>query len=305
MKTKQTVESIVTKRILAELEKGSVPWVKPWKELGVAGGGNIPVNHISNDPYHGINVLALWCAGIGKFESNRWLTKKQVLGLGGRIIYEEFKKSTEIIFWRKVEKKVKDENGDDADGSYWLLRFYNVYNVDQCVNLRETKWDKVKKEVPVVVSDPDGFNSEYEAAVRATGATIKHGGDRAFYIPSRDFIQLPHKNQFSEASQYEATTAHELTHWTGHKSRLDRLEKVSKYERKEYAFEELIGELGSAFTCAHFGINGDLRHAGYLDGYLKLLKDNPKAFISAARKAGEAVKFLYPKLEEVKVKEAA
>ncbi len=163
-----------------------------------------------------------------------------------------------------------------------MLRSFYLFNSEQCENLKLPADRKVKPR-----ANPEELNPEYTEAVKATQIKIKHGGDDACYIPSIDVILMPELANFKNAQHYEATLAHELVHATAHKSRLNRL-------CPSYALEELTAELGAAFTCAEFGIRGELRHEGYIDHWLKALRGDSKAIISAASKASKAVAFLYP-----------
>ena len=125
-----------------------------------------------------------------------------------------------------------------------------------------------------------------------TGALIAHGGDAAFYMPSQDRIQLPHKSAFESESTYYATAFHELTHWTGAKSRLDRDLDKGRFGNPAYAFEELVAEMGAAFTCADHGIQGELRHAGYIGHWLKACRADNKAIFKAASLSQKAADYL-------------
>lgn len=276
----------ITDRIIAELEKGAAPWVKPWKSLG---GSNQPHNAASKRAYSGINVLLLWMAQLDKgYKSQGWLTFKQAGELGGTVRKGE--KSTQIVFVKPLcfkEKDsngnvVKDEHGDDVERQVNMLRAYHVFNVEQCDGLRLP----AMAPLPPPPTDP-----EFDAWVARTGAHVTHGGDRACYIPSMDQIAMPNRAAFSTPSHYSATMLHELGHWTGHKTRLDRSLRA-RFGDAEYAAEELIAELTAAYRCAAMGIDGDLRHAGYIGHWLKLLKSDKRAIFTAAAAAQKAAQFL-------------
>lgn len=276
----------VTNRIIEELEKGAAPWIKPWRSLG---GSNQPHNAASKRPYSGINVLLLWIAQLDKgYKSQGWLTFKQASELGGTVRKGE--KSTQIVFVKPLSFKEKDDNGNvvkdehdnDVERQVNMLRAYHVFNVEQCDGI------KVPAMAPL---PPPPTDPEFDAWVARTGAQVTHGGDRACYIPSMDQIAMPNRAAFSTPSQYSATMLHELGHWTGHKRRLDRNLR-GRFGNEEYAAEELIAELTAAYRCAVMGIDGDLRHAGYIGHWLKLLKSDKRAIFTAAAAAQKATQFL-------------
>lgn len=281
----------VTDRIVAELEKGATPWVKPWRSVKKSSSA-MPHNAITRRPYSGVNVLLLWLtADAAGYCSTGWLTFKQCSEAGGRV--KKGEKATLITFVKQLSIKdkndsgevIKDENGDDATRQVQMLRGYYVFNVDQCEGLPE----KITGSVPTAddaMSDP-----EFDAWAASTGAIIRHGGDRAFYTPSSDYIVMPARNAFNETANYSATLLHELGHWTGHKSRLDRNLR-GRFGDAEYAAEELIAELTSAYLCADMNIDGDIRHSGYIQHWLKLLKSDKRAIFTAASAATKAAEFI-------------
>lgn len=167
-----------------------------------------------------------------------------------------------------------------------MAKSYCVFNIEQCDNL-------VLKGTPAPVQTEGELQEAFTAAVARTGATIHTGGTSAHYAPSTDHIQMPPLESFYSTAGYQATLAHELVHWSGAKSRLDRVQ-VGDRKSASYAFEELIAELGAAFTCSEHGITGELRHASYIESWISLLKDDPKALMRAASRASKAVAFLYP-----------
>jgi len=264
----------VTDRIIAELESGAAPWIKPWK-AGSAEDQNI----ISKKPYQGINRLIL---GMSGFAMPYWASFKQWQDLGGSVKKEE--KGTHIVFYSPIAKDtVNPENGNIEQSIYHCLKSYVVFNAAQVegIEFEQTK--------PVL---PD-FNPvpALEDRILKTGANIKHNGSQAFYRPSEDSITMPAKNTFIDESNYYATVLHELTHWSGAKHRLDRT-KGKRFADTAYAFEELVAELGAAFLCQDYGIQGDLRHADYIGSWLKCLKDDNKAIFNAAALAQKAADYI-------------
>lgn len=275
----------ITNRIIAELEKGAAPWVKPWRDIKSKGGA-LPHNAVSGRPYSGVNTLLLWIMQMEKgYTSPAWLTFKQAKELGGTVRAGE--KAAQIVFMKPLIVKDKDANGNETEEerSVTMLRAYWVFNVEQCDGLRQvTRRD----ETATVSSESDpGF----AAWVKATGATVRHGGNTAAYSPALDSIAMPFPGAFDAPSSYRATMFHELGHWTGHKSRLDR-NLSTRFGASAYAAEELIAELCSAYLCADHGVDGELRHAGYLGHWLNILKADKRAIFTAASAATKAAAFI-------------
>ena len=265
----------VTDSIIAELEKGAAPWIKPWKA-----DSNADQNVTSKKAYQGINRLLLGMSGmVNKFESNTWGSFKQWQALGGHVRKGE--KGTHIVFFSPISRENK-ETGEKE--SFNLLKSYCVFNASQVdgVDFAEV--------LPTENTEFDAV-AHAEALLQRSGAVISHGGDAAFYVPSMDRIQLPNQTAFNNAGSYYATAFHELTHWTGHESRCNRNLK-GKFGNSEYAFEELVAEMGAAFLCSENGIQGELRHAGYIQSWLKCLKADSKAVFKAAALSQKAVDYI-------------
>ncbi|WP_292530878.1 zincin-like metallopeptidase domain-containing protein [Methylocystis sp.] len=266
----------VTRSIIAELEQGAAPWVKPWK-----GGGRIgimPANAVTGHHYRGINIPILWhAADTHGFPSHAWLTFKQALDKGARVRKGE--KGTQIVFTKRFAVKTVD--AEDEERRISMLRAFTVFNVAQVEGL--TTPDTAPAQPP-----PAGAADIFAAA---TGADIRHGGNKACFVPSFDFIVLPDPESFENVQHYRATKLHELVHWSGHKTRLDR-DLNHRFGTKAYAAEELVAELGAAFLCAQLGVEGQLRHAGYIDSWLSLLKEDDRAIFTAASKASQAADYL-------------
>lgn len=274
----------VTARILLQLESGAAPWVKPWSATP---GRNIPCNAATGRAYSGANVVLLWMS-IGRFTSPRYLTVNQAHQLGGRIKDECWGKGFVVYFVKRVQpKKTKVKTTDDEQKkAYSMLRSYIVYNVDQCEGLPERlalPADKVKPR------NPDEQDATLEEFITATGADYRRdaGGNQAFYNPGGDFVAMPPFAAFNSAANYYSTAFHELGHWTGHASRLNR-DFSGRFGTRAYAAEELVAELTAAFLCAEFSLDGELRHAGYIAHWIELLKDDTKAFFTAAAAAQKA-----------------
>lgn len=263
----------VTDKIIAELESGNLPsWVKDW-----SGEAGADCNVITKKPYNGINTIILNMSG---FHSPYWGTYKQWLSLGAQVT--KGSKGTHIIYYSPVERNTKiTEAGEVKEYSY-ILKSYTVFNADQV-----TGW-----EAPAAPM-PKQFNNIFAAEVLAikSGAVIKHGGDKAYYSPDRDFVAMPHKSQFNSEAGYYATLMHELAHWSGHSSRLNR-DLSGRFGNEAYAMEELIAELSAAFLCAKLGIAGELRHSSYIASWLRVLKNDNKAVFKAAALAQKAADYL-------------
>lgn len=275
----------VTARILAELENGAAPWVKPWSATP---GKNIPHNAATGRPYSGCNVVLLWLSQ-GRFASPRFMTFQQAQALGGNVRKGEH--GFTVYFVKPVTAKAKDESGDDAGKgrSFTMLRAYTVFNVDQCENL-PAKILTPESKPPRNTDERDATMDEF---IAATGADYREGfgGDRAFYATGPDFVAMPAYEAFNSAANYYGTAFHELAHWTGNAKRLNR-EFGKRFGDKAYAAEELVAELAAAFLCAEFDLDGELRHAGYISNWIELLKADNRAFFTAASAAQKAADYL-------------
>ena len=224
----------VTDSILGALENGCAPWIKPWN----SGEQDIPVNGCTGRAYRGINTLLLWVAqtALG-YASAEWFTFKQASLAGGNVRKKE--KATLVVLWKPLEVKDREAPEPDATKTVMLMRHYNVFNREQIEGLPEAAprpvsgktWDPVERA---------------EEVVRASKAEITYGGDRACYAPVVDQIRMPAKAAFKESGEFYSTQFHELTHWTGHQSRLAR-EYGKRFGDSAYAREELVAEMGAAF----------------------------------------------------------
>jgi antirestriction protein ArdC len=291
MKAQEVIEAVVA-QIVAELEKGALPWCRPWKsdETGFKLGGFALPLRVTGEAYRGINILALWCAASSNgFRGRYWMTFNQAKALKGMVRKGE--KASGVIYADKTTKEQQDEQtGETVVKSYAFLKSYAVFNADQIDGLPEKFYAKTPEaDAPTLTA----LEIPGQAWFDAVPAFIRHGGNRAYFSPAADFVQMPMAQDFKNPQAYASTLCHELVHWTGHKSRLDRLDFV-KWGDDRYAFEELVAELGAAFGMANLGLVPDIRedHAPYLAVWLKKLKDDPKALMSAAAKASQAIDFL-------------
>jgi antirestriction protein ArdC len=280
--TRTSVYERVTDGIVAALEEGVAPWVKPWSGGGSAG---MPYNATSQRRYSGVNVLLLWEAGLREgYRSDAWLTFRQAQGLGGHVKRGEH--GTFIVYASSFTKQdTNAATGEEVERQIPFLKSYTVFNVEQTEGLPANMYAAVEaKPIDDAIEDVQVF-------IERIGATVRHGGDRAFYAPSLDVIQLPEPACFEGAGHYYSTSLHEHSHWSGHESRLDR-DLSGRFGDEAYAAEELVAELTSAFLCAALSIPGRLRHAEYLGSWLKMLKEDTRAIFSASARATEAAQFL-------------
>jgi antirestriction protein ArdC len=209
---KRDLDAEVSARIVAELEEGAAPWIKPWSATA---GQNVPQNAITNRPYSGCNVILLWLARNRGWATPRFLTFKQAIEAGGNVRKGEH--GTKVYFVKQLQ--IKDGEGDEADTRLVpMLREYTVFNVDQCENLP----DSIKGGKPMRVRNPDTRDALADQFLRSTGADIREGQGEAYYVPSQDFVSMPAFEAFKGADHFYNVAFHELTHWTGHRSRLDR-----------------------------------------------------------------------------------
>jgi antirestriction protein ArdC len=266
-----TVYQEVTDSIIKQLESGAMPWIKPWATDSTA-----DKNFLSQAPYKGINRLMLGLSSMVQgFNTPVWASFKQWQTVGATVRKGE--KGTKIVFYSPVKKENK-ATGDVE--SYNLLKAYYVFNASQV--------EGVTIQAPTVPDKPFNAIEAAELRIKLTGAVITHGGDSAFYAPSVDKINVPHKSSFLTESNYYATVFHELTHWSGHELRCNRNLK-GRFGNPLYAFEELVAEMGAAFLCQDYRIAGELRHAGYIESWLKVLKEDSRAIFKAAALAQKAV----------------
>lgn len=280
----------ITDRIVEALENGVVPWHRPWVKTSDSSQGvpaGWPQNATTDRPYSGINVLLLWLhSAMAGYPDPRWLTFKQAQAAGGNVRKGEH--GTKITFFKTYKKEV-----DGEEKETFVLRYYTVFNIEQCEGLEELGSYQPPPE-PVEGEPCPKPSYSYEranAVVDASGAVIHHKGNRAAFSPVLDYIVMPEFQQFEGEEAYWATLLHELVHWTGHKSRLER--EFGLFGSEKYAKEELVAEIGSAFLCAQVGIPLEkLQHPSYVKSWLEVLKGDKRAIVSAAAKARKGAEYL-------------
>ena len=283
----------ITDKIISQIEAGVLPWVQPWQ-----GGLSIPRNASTQKAYSGINILLLWDALFsGNYATNKWVTFKQALAMGGAVRQGE--RGATIVFTDTfIPKTELEKTSADEPRRICFLKRFTVFNVAQCEGLAY----ELTASVPAR-SDNAAVESA-ESLIRASGAVFQRGGDHAFYHPASDSIRVPNQEQFFDAVNFYRTALHELSHWTGAKHRLNR-DFSGRFGSEAYAREELVAELGSAFLCATLGIVPTVRHADYIGNWLTILKKDSRAIISAASHASKASDFLLAFTKKKSAEQAA
>jgi antirestriction protein ArdC len=292
---KVDIQQQITDKMIALIESGETqPWRCPWVKTGV---DSLPINWSTKSQYRGLNILILWNETIEcGYTRNAWLTFNQARHLGGKVRKGE--KSVECIYYSPVtvkgNTKGRSDDDDDEEKTFWLSKSFNLFNVEQVDGLEELPHGGGDR-----FGELDPFAEINQLALRYcdnTGLSIKRQGDRAYYSPSQDLVNLP--TTFEDRGGYAATLSHELIHSTGHHERLDRFNSCSGtfgYD-EERAFEELIAELGAAFTCAKIGIEGQHEsHASYLSSWLGVFKKDKTYLVRAAAAANKAFQYLMAK----------
>ena len=280
----QSPAARITQEIIARLEAGTKPWIKPWRGVAVSR----PLRACGT-PYRGMNVFWLWMvADMCGYASPFWMTYNQARKLGAQVRKGE--KSTIAVFYKSYTREVEAaETGATSEEVRRVLKAYPVFNADQVDGLPE----RFHPAATLDLVKPEGREQELDAFFAAIPAELRHEGDEAYYEPLADRITMPPPQLFSGFDHYYATLAHELSHWTGHASRLAR-DLRNRFGSQAYAAEELIAELSSAILGAELGLpvaHLD-SHASYIDHWLKLLRGDDRAILTAAAKAEEASSLL-------------
>ncbi|WP_444878349.1 ArdC family protein [Citrobacter koseri] len=283
VKNRTDIYQTVTDSIIEALEAGVKPWSCPWQRApGMSG---LPSNYATGAAYSGMNIMLLWCSASKQgFSESRWMTYKQAQATGGQVRKGE--RGTTAIFYTTLEK----ENDDGKTEHIPMLKTFTVFNLDQIDGLPVA--DETGAEAPAATFDP---LSQAEALFRCSGAKIIEKGQNAFFMPAMDEIWLPERHLFNDAADFYATGLHELVHWTGAKGRLNRAMK-GKFGSENYAQEEIVAELGSAFLMTGLGIKGEVQHGSYIASWLQALKNDKRYIFRAASAASEAHRYLMDKV---------
>jgi antirestriction protein ArdC len=285
---KQDLYQKVTDKIIADLEQGELTWLKPWSAGNTDGRIVKPLRH-NGQPYNGINVLMLWGAAMeGGFASPYWMTFRQAKELGAFVRKGE--RGSQVVYASTITKSEEQENGGEEERTIPFMKAYAVFNVEQIDGLPERYYVR-----PEPVIDPAQRIEHAEEFFAATGADIRHGGDQAYSSGGSDHVQMPVFECVRSPEAYYATLAHELTHWTKHPKRLDREFGRKRWGDEAYAREELVAELGAAFLCADLGLTPEpgTDHAAYIQSWLKVLKEDKRAIITAAAHAQRDADYLH------------
>jgi antirestriction protein ArdC len=280
MREKRDIYQEVTDRIIASLEKGTVPWHQPWKNLGA---DSRPRNVRSGKPYRGINVFLLGLAALeGGYSDPRWGTYKAITEKGGQIRKGE--KGTHVILWKRIPKRDAEPDENGRVPQVMFLRDYTVFNVEQADGIEP---------LPTVELPEHERIGQAQALVEdyldGRGPAYSFGGDQAYYAPSLDSVRIPLLGQFENAPFYYKTLFHELAHSTGHPSRLKRY-VAGGFAIEPYAKEELVAEMTAAMLCGLSGIEDETHEnsASYIANWLSALKDDKKLVVQAAAQAQKA-----------------
>ncbi len=278
------VEEIITEQILAALDSGVAPWQQPWAAAGAH------TNLKSKKAYRGINQLLLGFSAMSQgFGSPYWVSYKQAEAMGGQVRKGE--KSTIVTFWKRLKIEEKQPDNTKLEKTIGLLRYYRVFNVEQCDGLE----GKIPAVPEAVEFDPIEAAEEIVAGM-PNCPPIQNGGDAAFYSPSADKVGMPKRESFKSGEAYYASLLHELVHSTGHTSRLNRdgVMKSAGFGSEVYSKEELVAEIGAAFLCGHSGILDIVfdNSASYIKSWRDKIAADPKLIVKAAGEAQKATDYI-------------
>jgi antirestriction protein ArdC len=285
---RQDIYTRITGQIVASLEKGVRPWMKPWSGENAAGRITRPLRH-NGTPYSGINILMLWAASLEHgFGSPSWMTFNQAQELNAHVRKGE--KGSLVVYANTFKRTEEDAQGNEVEREIPFLKGYAVFNVEQIEGLPEHFYAKPEPKFNAVERI-----THAEAFFASTHADIRYRGGRAYYAQEADYIQMPPIESFTDAGSFYATLAHETTHWTKHPSRIERDFGRKAWGDEGYAREELVAELGAAFLCADLELTPEIRddHASYIATWLQVLKNDNRAIFQAAAHAQRAVDFLH------------
>jgi antirestriction protein ArdC len=280
------VYDIITERIIERIEtEKRLPWRQPWKHYLNAESG-APQNLVSKKPYRGVNVFLLACIG-SQYTTPFWLTFKQAQKLGGSI--RKGQKGVPVVYWHWFEKKKNTLTNKPERVP--VLKYYTVFNVDQCDGIDVPKLEAKPLNTVEAIAGCEAVFSNMPKAPKLT-----HGEAQAYYRPTTDTVNMPQRDSFRDAPSYYHTLFHELTHATGHESRLGRLKtsELRGYGSEPYAKEELVAELGACFLSGHCGIEAtqEDQSVAYLQGWLSALRKDPKLIVQASAQAQKAADYI-------------
>jgi len=306
-KTNAEMYELITEKLVAQIEKsGKLPWQKPWKtsmttlRSGRVVNPNEPINYVSKRNYRGINFWLLQC---NEYDSNYWVTFKQMQGLKGKLkVNEETgkteEKATPVIYWDIRKTEQKNEEGKIEEKTFYFLKYHNVFNFDQIkfeTQPKEIIADIVKEEIKEIL--PIEAIEQIVANVPNCAKISNDGGSRAYYSPLNDSIHMPKQNHFVGSEEYYSTLIHEIAHSTGHRSRLNRetLVKNVAFGSDVYSKEELVAELSASFVLGVTGIatkETETNSAAYLQSWIKSFKNDTKMIFWASKEATKSTNYI-------------
>lgn len=279
-KVRPDVYGLITQKIIEQLDKGTVPWRKPWSEAG------LPQNIISGKHYSGINMMLLAMAG---YENNHFITFKQLKEIGGKV--KKGEKAHMVVFWSLLEgsqTETSETASEKEPQKKAILRYYYVFNVAQCDNIPE-KYRPAIREVRNIPA--------YDSIIKGMPQCplIKHKEQRAYYNVKEDFVNMPKRKSFADDESYYSTLFHELVHSTGHENRLNRqtLTEMAEFGGETYSQEELIAEIGTCYLMSHAGSDSQFQQStAYIQGWLNKLRNDKRFIFTAAKASQKAVDFI-------------
>lgn len=284
------VYQIITNRIIESLKQNKVPWMRTWKNIGE------PSNAVSGERYKGINALLLWEVS-SNYGSPWFITQRQAEQLGGEVRQDQKKKGSMIVFWKVFNNSSEEEDASnetkDKGKKNFVLRYYMVYSINQCINLRlPERCKELEKNRSAKISLPESVFRNY---IQRSGIGEEYG--RPSYSPSKDILRLPSFDDFNSPEAFYATAFHEAIHSTGHISRLARFKEGEAvcFGSEVYSKEELVAELGAAFLCAKTNIERESTYqnsVSYIQSWISVLEDDPRMIIMAASKAQKATDYI-------------
>ncbi len=282
----QEIYQAVTDKIIKAIESGTPPWRQPWTSRDCG----LPRNAATSRPYSGINIWLLLMTGQANgYDSGLWATFNQWRGLDAFVCKGQ--KATKIIYFNVIRETVLNKNtGEDEEKDRFFMREYSVFNACQCGGKGVERFRR-----PASTAKPFIDFTPAEELIAATQADVRHGGNSAFYNIGGDYIQLPQKTAFAAESDYYSTAMHELSHWTGHETRLNRLNKLARFGDKSYSMEELVAELGASYLTATLGIPNTAAEGqspSYLAHWLSVLRADRTAIFTASSQAAKASDFV-------------
>ena len=285
---RRDIAADITAKIIADLERGVLPWKKPWNGARVGGPAGLPLR-ANGAPYRGVNVVLLWSrAAECGFRSRHWLSFRQALALGAHVRKGE--RGEGVVYYGKTQRTRTDRNGQETEDSVRFLRAYTVFNADQIEGLRGAyAIDAVTPESLLPIT----AHEEWFASLDIARVTTR---DQAFYSPGRDVIGMPPIEAFDGADLYAQTLDHECVHATMAPHRVGR-DFAKRYDHHAYHVEEICAELGAAYLGAHLGLPPDHLHdhSAYIGDWIALMRRDRRAFLDAAAKAQAAVDWLLTK----------